>query len=249
MGDINSASYTLTDIQSRNDTIEANIVKLHDIQNDLQSQLDTGIANNTLSPDQIASINGKISSVQTIIVQLHQNSINMYGFYEQNIATTAQTLEEQGFAREIIDHEVKNTNTILQEKRDDTANKMRLIEINDYYGDQYLDRTNVMKAIILVCIPIILLSLLKNMGFVNNSIFNILIIIIIIVGVIYLGKLFIQIISHNNMQYQQYDWWFNKAAAPTVDTSTPNGTGNLSLTTCSSKPLVKKPNSSVPGMY
>ena len=35
-------------------------------------------------------------------------------------------------------------------------------------------------------------------------------------------------ISHNNMQYQQYDWNFNKKLAPQVDTSTPTTSASAS---------------------
>ena len=96
-----------------------------------------------------------------------------------------------------------------------------------------------MKSIILVCIPLIILTILKNKGLLSKNIFTLLIIIIIVVGGIYLFKLFLKAISHNNMQYQQYDWNFNINAAPPVDTSYPNGspTAGLSSVTCSKTPL------------
>ena len=102
-----------------------------------------------------------------------------------------------------------------------------------------LYKKNIMKSIILVCILLIILTVLKNKGILNKSIFTILIIIIIVIGGIYLFKLFLKAFSHNNMQYQQYDWNFNINAAPPVDTSYPNGspTAGLSSVTCSKTPL------------
>ena len=92
-----------------------------------------------------------------------------------------------------------------------------------------------MKSIILVCILLIILTVLKNKGILNKSIFTILIIIIIVIGGIYLFKLFLKAFSHNNMQYQQYDWNFNINAAPPVDTTYPNGdpAANIQTTRCS----------------
>ena len=207
------------------------------MQDDLQSQLDTGIANGSLTPDQIKYKTEKISNIATIIVQLNQNSSDMYGFFQQNVATTSQSLADHNEALKIVNNELQNTSNILTQKENETSNKKRLIEINDYYSEQYLDRTNLMKSIILVCIPIIILIVLNNMGYLNSTIFNILLILIIVVGIIYLYNIVLKVISHNSMEYQKYDWNFNQSAAlasTPINTASPNGNPNDSgtVTTC-----------------
>ena len=221
-------SESLTDIQSRNETIQTNISHLQQLQDDLKTQLDIGIANGTLTQDQINSLNEKINGISEIITNLYKTNSSMYNFFQQNIASTAKSLEEQQYATNIVKSELHNTNNILWSHEAEQANKVRLIEINNYYSEQYLDRTNIMKSIILVCIPLIIILILKNKGFLNETIFNILFIIIIVIGIIYLFKLFLKAISHNNMQYQQYDWNFNKKLAPQVDTSTPTTSASAS---------------------
>ena len=216
-------SELLTDIQSRNETIQTNITQLQQLQDDLKTQLDIGIANGTLNQDQINSLNEKINGISEIITNLYKNNSSMYNFFQQNIASTAKSLKDQQYATNIVKSELHNTNNILWSHEAEQANKLRLIEINNYYSEQYLDRTNIMKSIILVCIPLIILTVLKNKGLINKTLFNWLIIILIVVGGIYLFKLFLKAVSHNNMQYQQYDWNFNINAAPPVDTSYPNG--------------------------
>ena len=179
-------SESLTDIQSRNETIQTNISHLQQLQDDLKTQLDIGIANGTLTQDQINSLNEKINGISEIITNLYKTNSSMYNFFQQNIASTAKSLEEQQYATNIVKSELHNTNNILWSHEAEQANKVRLIEINNYYSEQYLDRTNIMKSIILVCIPLIIILILKNKGFLNETIFNILFIIIIVIGIIYL---------------------------------------------------------------
>ena len=210
---------SLNDIQSRNENIQSNIEHLQQIQDDLKTKVEIGISNGTLSQDEITSYTQKITGISDIISNLYKNNSSMYNFFQQNIASTAKTLKEQKYATNIVSSELHNSSNILWGHEADQANKLRLIEINNYYSEQYLDRTNIMKSLILICIPLIILTLLKNKGFLNGTIFNILYIIIIVIGIIYLFKLFLKAISHNNMEYQQYDWNFNQSAAPPVDTS------------------------------
>lgn len=230
---------SLTQIEAKNESIQQNIEQLRSIKDDLIHNLNNGIANNSLSQLQITDYANKMEAIDKIVLGLNQNQLDMYSFFQKNIASTAKSIEEQGYATTIVSTELGNTTAQLNANEQEQANKLRLIEINDYYSEQYLDRTNIMKSIILVCIPLIILTILKNKGLLSQNIFTLLIIIIIVVGGIYLFKLFLKAISHNNMQYQQYDWNFNINAAPPVDTSFPAGDPNagLSSVTCSKTSL------------
>ena len=41
-------------------------------------------------------------------------------------------------------------------------NKMRLVEINDYYGDKYAEHSQLMKIVIFTLIPVIILAILNK---------------------------------------------------------------------------------------
>jgi hypothetical protein len=220
MSNLNSMS--LSDIESNNENIQNNITSLENLKDELTEQLYNGISNG-ISLDHQNKITDKISAIIEIIKSLRQNSLNTYSLLKTNMDTTAKYIEEQGYATTIVNNESVGMEYKVANLDQEKANKLRLIEINNYYSEQYLDRTNIMKSIILVCIPLIILTILKNKGLLSKNIFTLLIIIIIVVGGIYLFKLFLKAISHNNMQYQQYDWNFNINAAPPVDTTYPSG--------------------------
>jgi len=96
---------------------------------------------------------------------------------------------------------------------------LRKIEINSYYSEQFAEKTNIIKTIILTCIPILLLTIIKNKGFLPENIYIVLVIIISCIGIYYVGFSVIRLFSRDNMIYSEYDWFFNKANAPAIDTS------------------------------
>jgi len=96
---------------------------------------------------------------------------------------------------------------------------LRKIEINSYYSEQFAEKTNIIKTIILTCIPILLLTIIKNKGFLPENIYIVLIIIISCIGIYYIGFSILRLFSRDNMIYSEYDWFFNKANAPAIDTS------------------------------
>ena len=130
---------------------------------------------------------------------------------------------EQSSAVEIVEHELNEAKRRLKLIEQEQADKLRLVEINTYYGERYADHTSIMKIIIIICLPIMLLSFLSNKGFLPPTIYAILVIIIAVVGLIYIAKQLLHTMSRDNMNYQEYNWNFKAGEAPPVDTSNPSG--------------------------
>lgn len=237
MIELNTNTGSLTSIQARAEDNEKNIAQLESLSSNLTDQLNSNIANNNTASN--TELMNQINSINDIIRNLHQNQSELYSVYNTMITSTEKSLEEQGYATNIVSNEAANTTALLGSYDQEKANKLRLIEITNYYSEQYLDRTNIMKSIILMCIPLIILTVLKNKGLLNNNFFNWSIIILIVIEGIYLFKILLKAISHNNMQYQQYDWNFNINAAPPVDTTYPNGdpADKMMETKCSTTPI------------
>jgi hypothetical protein len=92
--------------------------------------------------------------------------------------------------------------------RNDT--QMRLVEINTYYGQRYESQSNLMKKIIMVCIPILILFILKKKGFIPETIANYVIGIVIAVSAIYIITCIWDIFTRSNMDFNTYDWEFEQ---------------------------------------
>ena len=99
-------------------------------------------------------------------------------------------------------------------------NKIRLVEINTYYGDKYAEHSELMKVIIFTLIPVIILGFLNTRGILPNMIYNILLIIISFIGAYFFWSRFVSIMTRDNMNYQEYNWQFDASKMPKEGSTT-----------------------------
>jgi hypothetical protein len=105
---------------------------------------------------------------------------------------------------------------LLEEQKN---NKIRLVEINTYYGKQYNAHKEIMQIIVFMCIPILILTVLANKGFIPSKLNIIITGIIIIFGLTVIGYKIIDISNRDNINYDEYNWYFNKEDAPPINGS------------------------------
>jgi hypothetical protein len=106
---------------------------------------------------------------------------------------------------------------VLEEEKN---NKIRLVEINTYYGDKYAEHSQLMKIVIFTLIPVIILAFLNNKGILPRGIYFILIIIASAIGGYFFWIKFASIITRDNMNYQEYNWQFDPNNVQTAASST-----------------------------
>jgi hypothetical protein len=206
---------TLTDIQG-----------LQNIEKDLFTQLEDGLSEGTLTPEQKESLMNKINEISQMRSNLYKNLNGMFSFYQNNVAASRDTLIEQSSAVDIVENELNEAKKRMKLIQQDQVNKLRLVEINTYYGEKYADHAGIMKTIIIICVPIIILTILANSGILPRSIYAVLVIIIAVIGLIYIWKQLLYSASRDNMNYQEYSWPFKTSQAPPIDTTNPEGTNN-----------------------
>lgn len=107
--------------------------------------------------------------------------------------------------------------TDIDNLQDETNHKARLAKINKYYGDKYQALSQLIKLLILFLVPIIILAILKNKGFLPDDAFNALLLVIIVISSILFIKKYKDVISRDNMNFQEYDWSFRKDLAPNIN--------------------------------
>ena len=193
---------TLKDIQS-----------LQNIEKDLFDTLET---TPNLTSDQYNKIINKINSISQMRINLYKTFGNFNTLYKNTLVNSQDTLQQQAFAIGIIEKQLNEAKKKLQRLELEKNNKIRLIEINDYYGEKYNEYTILMKYIIFMLIPIIIISFLFNLGFIPSVVFYLLLAIITIIGSIFIIYRLLSIWSRNNMNYQEYSWRFNIKNAPSV---------------------------------
>ena len=202
--------------QTTEEKLVENIQKLQEIERKLYQNLEKSIANG----ESIASKNiiiTEINRISELRINLYKTLSGLNSNYQQNLNNTNSILGEQTKALGIVERELNENKEKLQQIDQDNINKMRMVQINTYYGQRFQEHTELMKILIYIFVPIILFTALFFYGFLPSSIYYVIIIIIALIGIYYIVKITVSIMSRDRMNYQEYDWFFNSNKAPTDD--------------------------------
>jgi hypothetical protein len=189
------------------------IQSLQNIEKDSFDSLET---TPNLTSEQNKQIIKKINSISQMRVNLYQTLGNVNTFYKNTIVNSQEILHEQKFAIGIVEKQLNEAKKKLEDLELKKNNKIRLVEINNYYGERYDEYAVFMKYIVYMLIPIIIISFIYNLGLLPRLIFYALLIIIIVIGSIFIIYQLISILSRDNMNYQKYLWNFNIKNAPSI---------------------------------
>jgi hypothetical protein len=213
-------------------TAENNEQILNDIQTlqQMEKQLFNNLENNTnLNSQQKQQIIEKMNQLSNMRINLYKTLSGVNVFFQNALSTSVGTLKEQSIAVTIVESELNKAKKRLEVLENERNNKIRLVEINEYYGDKYAEHSQLMKIIIFTLVPIIIFAILNNKGILPTTPYTIIISIIALIGSIFFWRKFSSIIMRDNMNYQEYNWPFNPDTAP-EDTSTTISDPWLSLT-------------------
>ena len=204
-------------MEERNHQTLSDIKNLQKVEQELYDSLEQ--QGQTMTPEQKTSTINKINEISQMRVNLYSNLQDMYSFLKTNVSNSRTTLAEQMMALDIVDNELNEAKRRLQLLEDEKNNKLRLVEINTYYGKKYNANANIMKSIVFICVPVIILSILANSGLLPQIISGALIFIILVFGIIYIIYQLIDISNRDNMNFDEYDWNFNVKDAPAQNES------------------------------
>ena len=214
----------MTTTVDRNEQTLTNIQKLQSLEQNLFNSLAAGVSNGTLKSTEKDSIINQIN-------QLSQMRSNLYTFLNNNSLNTVQhlaasnnLLSQQAQTVIIVENELNDAKNQLLGMQKDKYSKLRMVQINTYYGDRYADHSSMMKSIVIICAVIILITIIFNKGFLPSQLYYFMLIIIIVVSVVVLWYKYVMLISHDRMNYDEYDWGFNPDTAPKYSTDDPSGT-------------------------
>ena len=212
MNEISNANYS--NLQERNAQIISDINTLQSTERDLFNSLEQSLSQNKLSKTQKEELIQKINEISQMRSNMYQTIGGVNSFYKTNLNSSSDTLEQQTAAINIVEKELNAAKGRLKKIEEYKLNKLRLVEINTYYGERYAAYSDLMKIIIYMFVPILILAILTNRGILPLSIFSIVVILIGFFGTIKLYYTIRSIMMRDNMQYQEYDWNFDPDKAP-----------------------------------
>ena len=118
---------------------------------------------------------------------------------------------------QVANEELNAARSIMEETKQNQLDKRRMIEINTYYGKRFMAQAGVMKIFIYMCVPVLILAILANMGFLPNYIAGFLIVAAIVVGFIYIYYAMDDINRRDAMNFDEYEWEFDPSRVGPID--------------------------------
>jgi hypothetical protein len=228
----------LPNIEENSQDMINDIQSLQTMEQQLFNSLET---NPNLTPEQKQQIVDKIDKLSQMRINLYQTMGGVNNFFQKALASSQGTLQEQTSAIQIIEDELNKSKTNLATLQEEKNNKLRLVEINNYFGDKYAEHAVLMKVIIFTLVPVIILAILNSKGYLPNTIYYILIAIIALIGGIFFWIIFFSIISRNNMEYKSYDFNFDASggdvSSDIIDNSLETGFANDPWKNTNNNPL------------
>jgi len=194
------------EVEQQNREIIGDIQNLQNVEMDLFKTLENGIANKSMDLKQQQDIVSQITNVANMRENLYKTLNKVHNHYKGVIPTPGSIIGHQLNAMNVVETELQEAKKRLNLVEEEKNNKQRLTEINTFYGSRYENHANIMKSIVLFCIPLIVLTLLANYGFIPNSIYVFIFGIICVIAIIRIFRLYLESISHDNMNYQEYVW-------------------------------------------
>ena len=146
------------------------------------------------------------------------SSINAY--YTQNLTGSSHTLEQQTNAVAIMDKEMEQAKKRLAYINEQKENKLRIVEINQYYSASYAEWTHLVKILIITLISFaIVINITTYFPGLPSEVYSMLMFIISVVSLYYIFVSIVSIYSRDNMVYDEYNWNFNINSAPKMDSA------------------------------
>ena len=207
----------LQKLKSRHQSTLNSIRDLQNFERSMYSKLDTGVANKSLTKPEQEQVIQKINELSAMRSNLFNNLKDVYVYEQGNVSETRNDLVNQMTTAGIIENELNNAKKTLQALEDEKSNSLRMVQINEYYGKKYGAQADLMKTITLFCIPLLILAVLMQKEIIPKNIGGIVMSLILVVAIIYCGRMWWDISSRDNMNFDEYNWYWDPAANdPTV---------------------------------
>ena len=219
-----------TSMNARQQAIMANIMNMQNIEKQLFDTL-----TQTTDPAARTQLVVQINQISKARADLYASMNDFLGAMQSATAEQRRAVHQQYVAANVIESQMNTAKTTLDGLREDKSNKLRLVEINNYYGRKYEYQTDIMKIIVLMCAPILVVSVLLKKGFLPEMVSTGLIVVIIVAGIIAVARKLMDLNQRNNLIFDQYDHDFNPNAislSKTEDTNLADLSKSSLLSSC-----------------
>ena len=183
-----------------------NIKDLQNLEKDLYTKLEISATSQDNAAEQTELIN-RINKISQIRMSLLQTLNTMSNTLQTQVGNSRVNLVDQLTLIDVIEKQLNQIKAQMNQSDNIKNNKLRMVEINTYYGKRYRSYTEIMKIVIFSCILFLILALLKKKELLPENIANGLLSIFFIISLFFFLRKVNDIYWRDNMDFDQYNWF------------------------------------------
>jgi hypothetical protein len=200
--------------QDKNTELSTYIDKLSKVEQQLIEQISS-----TKDPKEQARLSNNLILIQDTRTNLMNALSSINAYYSQNLMGSSNTLEQQTNALAIMDKEMEQAKKRLAYINAQKENKLRIVEVNQYYSASYAEWTHLVKILIITILAFaIVINITTYFPVLPSEVYSLLMFIISVISLYYIFITIVSIYSRDNMVYDEYNWSFNINSAPQMGT-------------------------------
>lgn len=196
---------TVNKMGSTHEKTLASIQELQKLERELYNNLED-LSSDPDNVDEKEAIIARINDLSATRISLFDTMKEIYNYTQNNVSDSRNELTDKILVTKVMESELNNLKADMNAFVDAKQNKLRMVQINTYYGKRYRAHTNAMKLIIKVCALVLVIMFLVKKEIIPTKVGTGLAVIILGVGAFLLFKTIIDLNMRDNLNYEKYDW-------------------------------------------
>jgi len=202
------------------------IAEISQIIQGLYTQLEQTLANPNITTTESDNIIKNIETLSNVKKILIDNYISTNRNAVHTSIAEEIAYKETQAAMNAVQLEIEASKKKIAMLDQDKYNRLRLIEINNYYGLQYKNSRRIIIFVICVSVFFLITIILKNRGILSQHWFYYINIVVFVVSIIVFLGMIRNAYKRNNMNFEEYDIEFDGVGAASSYPSTYEPSGN-----------------------
>ena len=198
------------DMQQNNARLLNDIQQLQHLEQSLFDKLDKN--SGSMSSDEQLQLINKINTISNTRITLYETLSKTNDYFRGAAEQSHTVLTGQSDAVIIVERELNSAKDRLALIESQKNNKIRMVQINDYYAKQYSEHTEFMKILVAMMVPILIMHSLRSRELMSDQTYQVLVMAISVTGMVSLVRIFFSIRSRSKINYDSYDWKFDPSS-------------------------------------
>lgn len=202
----------LKDLEEKHNSTIQNIENLQELEKYMFQNLQKLSPDNSQSALEQEAVINKINELKNIRTGLMQQLSSTYQEKQQELNSEREDLSDKIAQVGIVENELDKARHNIGVLKNEKNNKLRMVQLYEYQRKRYQAYSDVVKIVIYGCLAILGFTLIMKYNFipfVPSHIFSLLIVLSIVVTVVLIIRKVLDIQSRNNMNFDQYDFYFD----------------------------------------